>query len=130
MPKDFYMDKTDSKYSYREAEEKDSFPGFKKFSQPEDESDEEESQEQELPRRTLRRRGDAKPPRKPNVPIGMAKCPICEALVPKSRLDEHMQKNHTDQPDDEKTLDRCPVCDVEVRSDRLDKHLRKVHPDY
>ena len=108
MPKDFYIDKTESKYAYREAEEEDSF----------------------LQRRTLRRRGDAKPPRKPNVPIGMAKCPICEALVPKSRLDEHMQKNHADQPDDEKTLDRCPVCDVEVRSDRLDKHLRKVHPDY
>ena len=130
MPKDFYIDKTDSEYSYQQAEEEDKFPRFKKLIPSENGSDKEETEEQEQPRRTLRRRGDAKPPRKPNVPIGMAKCPICDALVPKSRLDEHMQKNHTEQPDDEKTLDRCPVCDVEVRSDRLDKHLRKVHPDY
>jgi hypothetical protein len=130
MPKDFYIDKTDSKYSYRQAEEEDELPRLRKFVESENGSDEGETEEQELPRRTLRRRGDAKPPRKPNVPIGMVKCPICDALVPKSRLDEHMQKNHTEQPEDEETLDRCPDCDVEVRSDRLDKHLRKVHPDY
>ena len=127
MPKEFYIDKTDSKYSYRSVEKESQFPRFKKFVQSESET-EEESQEQEL-RRTLRRRGDAKPPRKPNVPIGMAQCPICDALVPRSRLEEHVQKNHAEQPGDEKTLDRCPVCDVEVRADRLDKHLRKVHPD-
>jgi len=127
MPKEFYIDKTDSKYSYRPVEDENSFPRFKKFVQSESET--EESQEQEL-RRTLRRRGDAKPPRRPDVPIGMAQCPTCGALVPKSRLEEHVQKNHAEQPDDEKNLDRCPVCDVEVRSDRLDKHLRKVHPDH
>lgn len=135
MPKEFFVDKTDSKYSFRQVEEENSFPRFNKFVHSEDESDEDETQEQELheqelPRRTLRRRGDAKPPRRPNVPIGMAQCPICDALVPKSRLDEHLQKNHTEQPNDEKTLDRCPVCEVEVRADRLDKHMRKVHPDH
>ena len=133
MPKEFYIDKTDSKYSHRPVEKENPFPRFKKFVQTESETEEEpqeprEPQDQEL-RRTLRRRGDAKPPRKPNVPIGMAKCPICDALVPKSRLEEHIQKNHAEQPDDEKTLDHCPVCDAAVRSDRLDKHLRKVHPD-
>jgi len=129
MPKEFYIGKTDSEYSYRPVGEEKPFPRFKKYVHSESEPDEDEPQEQEL-RRTLRRRGDARPPRKPNVPIGMAKCPICDALVPKSRLEEHMQKNHTKQPDDEKILDRCPVCDVEVRADRLDKHLRKVHPDH
>ncbi len=130
MPKDFYINKTDSNYSYRPIEQEERFPRFKKYSHPEQETDDDEVREQEQPQRTLHRRGDAKPPRKPNVPIGMTKCPTCDALVPKSRLDEHIQKNHEDQPEDEKVLDRCPVCEVEVRADRLEKHLRKVHPDH
>lgn len=75
--------------------------------------------------RLLRRKGAAKPPRNPNVPIGMARCPECEALVPKSRLDEHIETRHGDQ--EETTMVECPECDAEVRSDRLDKHLEKVH---
>jgi endogenous inhibitor of DNA gyrase (YacG/DUF329 family) len=77
--------------------------------------------------RILRRRGDAKPPRTENVPIGMSRCPECGALVPRSRLNEHIQKIHGEQED--VGLEKCPVCNAKVRSDRLEKHIQKVHPD-
>jgi uncharacterized protein with PIN domain len=77
--------------------------------------------------RILRRRGDAKPPRSENIPIGMSRCPECGALVPKSRLDEHIEKVHSKQ--EEVGLEKCPICNAKVRSDRLDKHIQKVHPD-
>lgn len=75
--------------------------------------------------RTLRRLGKAKPPRKEDVPIGMVQCSICNALVPRSRLDEHVEKKHTEQEDSE--LEKCHKCGAEVRPDRMEKHLRKVH---
>ena len=75
--------------------------------------------------RTLRRKGKAKPPRSPNVPIGMARCSICEALVPKSRLDEHMETKHTET--EEIPLERCSECNARVRADRMERHLKKVH---
>lgn len=87
-----------------------------------------EAPTEETNRRTLRRLGKAKPPRRENVPVGMAKCEQCGALVPKSRLDEHVEKKHSDK-ENGNHLDTCPVCDVEVRSDRLEKHLKKVHPE-
>ena len=77
--------------------------------------------------RILRRRGDAKPPRNENVPIGMSRCPECGALVPRSRLNEHIQKVHEEQ--EEIGLEKCPICNAKVRSDRLEKHIQKVHPD-
>jgi uncharacterized C2H2 Zn-finger protein len=77
--------------------------------------------------RILRRRGDAKPPRKENVPIGMSRCPECGALVPRSRLNEHIQKVHGEQ--EEVGLEKCPICNARVRSDRLERHIQKVHPD-
>jgi hypothetical protein len=77
--------------------------------------------------RILRRRGDAKPPRTENVPIGMSRCLECGALVPRSRLNEHIEKVHGVQED--VGLEKCPICDAKVRSDRLEKHIQKVHPD-
>jgi uncharacterized C2H2 Zn-finger protein len=77
--------------------------------------------------RILRRRGDAKPPRSENVPIGMSRCPECGALVPRSRLNEHIEKVHGEQEDVD--LEKCPICSARVRSDRLEKHIQKVHPD-
>jgi endogenous inhibitor of DNA gyrase (YacG/DUF329 family) len=90
---------------------------------------EEQNQPEELDPdyRILRRRGDAKPPRVENVPIGMARCPECGALVPKSRLNEHTEKVHVEQEDI--GLEKCPICNAKVRSDRLEKHIQKVHPD-
>jgi uncharacterized C2H2 Zn-finger protein len=75
--------------------------------------------------RTLRRIGDARPPGSRNAPIGMARCPECGALIPKSRIDEHMEIKHTEH--EEETLEPCPECEAMVRSDRLEKHIRKVH---
>ncbi len=77
--------------------------------------------------RILHRRGDAKPPRTENVPIGMACCQECGALVPKSRLDEHIEKTHREQED--VSLEKCPFCNARVRADRLEKHIRKLHPN-
>jgi endogenous inhibitor of DNA gyrase (YacG/DUF329 family) len=90
---------------------------------------EEQTQPEELDPnyRILRRRGDAKPPRLENVPIGMSRCPECGALVPRSRLNEHLKKIHSKQADI--GLDECPICDAKVRSDRLEKHMQKMHPD-
>ncbi len=91
--------------------------------------DEMETQALEDPnQRVLKRRGDAKPPRKENVPVGMARCEICGALVPKSRIDEHIQKSHAEKT--ESLVEHCPVCNVQVRADRLEKHIRKVHPEH
>ena len=75
--------------------------------------------------RILHRRGDAKPPRTENVPIGMARCQECGALVPKSRLDEHVEKAHREQED--VSLQKCPFCNARVRADRLEKHIQKLH---
>lgn len=75
--------------------------------------------------RILHRRGDAKPPRTENVPIGMARCQECGALVPKSRLDEHIEKAHREQED--VRLETCPFCKAKVRADRLEKHIQKLH---
>jgi hypothetical protein len=77
--------------------------------------------------RILHRRGDAKPPRTENVPIGMARCQECGALVPKSRLDEHVEKTHRDQ--EGVSLEKCPFCNARVRADRLEKHIQKLHPN-
>lgn len=77
--------------------------------------------------RILRRRGDAKPSRMENVPIGMTRCSECGALVPRSRLNEHVQKAHGEQEDI--GLEKCPICNAKVRSDRLEKHIQKVHPE-
>jgi hypothetical protein len=77
--------------------------------------------------RILHRRGEAKPPRPENVPIGMARCKECGALVPKSRLDEHIKKTHGEQED--VSLEKCPFCNANVRADRLEKHIRKLHPN-
>jgi hypothetical protein len=90
-----------------------------------DELESEALEDQNL--RVLKRRGDAKPPRKENVPIGMVRCDICGALVPKSRFEEHIQKSHSEQT--EILVERCPICNAEVRTDRMEKHIRKVHPD-
>lgn len=84
------------------------------------------SEEPEVPtERTLRRVGEAPEPRAEDVPIGMARCDLCHALVPRTRIDEHMEKKHAKSEETE--LIDCPECEAEVRSDRLEKHLRKVH---
>ncbi|HSO27366.1 MAG TPA: hypothetical protein VLS48_04810 [Anaerolineales bacterium] len=75
--------------------------------------------------RTLRRLGKAKPPRKENVPVGMVQCSVCNALVPRSRLEEHIEKKHGEKEETE--LEKCARCGAEVRADRMEKHLRKVH---
>lgn len=90
-------------------------------------ADQSEYEEVDSDYRTLRRRGDAKPPRIENVPIGMARCQDCGALVPKSRLEEHIKKTHREQ--DDVGLENCPYCNAKVRADRLEKHIQKVHPD-
>ena len=83
--------------------------------------------EPEFPERTLRRKGDVKPPPDLNLPAGMLQCEICQALVPRTRMLEHMQSRHTEQPEVE--MEACPSCKALVRADRLEKHLRKVHPE-
>ncbi|MEJ2597576.1 MAG: hypothetical protein P8Z00_04545 [Anaerolineales bacterium] len=90
-------------------------------------TDQTEHEEVDPNYRTLRRRGDAKPPRMENVPIGMARCQECGALVPRSRLEEHIEKSHREQ--DDLGLENCPYCNAKVRADRLEKHIQKVHPD-
>jgi hypothetical protein len=77
--------------------------------------------------RTLRRKGEVKPPPDLHLPAGMLQCDICKALVPRTRLQEHMSSRHTEQPD--VAMEACPNCKALVRADRLERHLRKVHPD-
>lgn len=75
--------------------------------------------------RTLRRVGKARSPRTRDAPVGMRRCDECSALVPKSRIDEHMETRHSQQEDE--PLDECSECGAVVRADRMEKHMRKVH---
>jgi len=87
----------------------------------------------EGPERTLKRLGEAPPPRDPNIPQGMNQCEICGALVPRSRLEEHRSQRHAGPAEagaQAKTeMKHCPHCSAPVRADRLEKHIQKVHSD-
>jgi ribosomal protein S14 len=103
---------------------------FVLYQESHQQNDDDEGEEQQAePERTLKRLGKAAPPRASNVPQGMRRCEVCGALVPRSRLDEHMQTKHseTEEQQASNSLERCPECGVEVRADRLEKHLHKVH---
>ena len=105
-------------------DQRGSYHRFRNYSK--EAQEEEDSQNEELPERTLKRLGEAKPLRKPDVPVGMRRCEICGALVPRSRLEEHIEKSHgesSETPD----VSECPECGAQVRADRLEKHLKKIH---
>lgn len=97
---------------------------------PEKEQEEDFLEWNRLTGMTLRRIGEVKDQTSEpaDVPRGMARCPVCSALVPRTRLEEHVERSHSEQ--EQPGLEACPVCAAEVRANRLEKHLRKVHPDF
>lgn len=94
-------------------------------------SDDLSASQYEGPERTLKRVGEAQPPRNPNIPQGMNQCEVCGALVPRSRMEEHMSQRHADPAEAgaqaKNEMTHCPHCSAPVRADRLEKHIQRVH---